>query len=228
MPVSLGFRKEELPALKAFLQGFEQLALHPYEELRCRIGNSVVVLFSSGKLLIQGTDAVQIKEKILASVSSGNELILGIDEAGRGENFGLFCIAGVLGKTSALRELRDSKKTRNLAEKKKIVLEKCVSSVVIAFAPETIDVLRNSGKNLNQMEADAIEKIIRFVSDAGFLPEKIVVDGNPLPVKTKGIVFLPKADDLEPVVGAASVLAKSAREESGNRTKRLSWKSKIG
>lgn len=224
MQAVLNFKKEELPQLKGFLKRFSQKPMHAFEESRCQIQQSSVTLFQSGKLVIQGRDAESVKQVVLGSVQSGNELVLGIDETGRGEGFGDFCIAAVLGKTRDLRELRDSKKVSNPLAKKKIVEDHALASVVLSFSAATIDALRTKGQNLNQIEAEAIDWLVRFFLNAGFKPEKIVVDGNPLPVENKGIVFLPKADDLEPVVGAASILAKSAREESDSQEKRKTWK----
>ncbi len=224
MQAVLNFKKEELPQLKGFLKRFAQKPTHAFEESRCTIQNSAVTLFQSGKLVIQGTDAETVKQQVLDSVPSGNELVLGIDETGRGEGFGDFCIAAVLGRTRDLRELRDSKKVSNVPAKKKLVEENALASAVLSYSAATIDSLRLKGQNLNQIEAEAIDWMIRFFLQAGFKPEKIVVDGNPLPIESKNVVFLPKADDLEPVVGAASILAKASREESGNKEKRKTWK----
>ncbi|MBU0636206.1 DUF3378 domain-containing protein [Candidatus Micrarchaeota archaeon] len=226
MQAVLNYKKQELPVLRAFLQKFDQQPPQQFEVLRCRIQACSVALFASGKLLIQGTNAEKVKKLVLDSVSLGNELVLGFDETGRGEDFGDFCIAGVLGKTKELRELRDSKKISNLQAKKKIVEKKCVSSVVVCYPAPAIDALREKGITLNQIEADVIDWITDFFVQVGFKPDQIILDGNPLPVQSKQIVFLPKADDIEPVVGAASVLAKCAREESGSQEKRKTWKQK--
>jgi ribonuclease HII len=213
-----------LPELKRFLERFPVKPLHAFEETRCVIEGSLVTLFQSGKLVIQGRDAETVKQLVLSSVQSGNELVLGIDESGRGEGFGDFCIAAVMGYTKDLRELRDSKKVSDWNAKKRVVEKKALGAAVISFSAGTIDAFRTSGKNLNQLEAETIDWLVRFFGQTGFVPEKIIVDGNPLPVESKGIVFLPKADDLEPVVGAASILAKASREESNSKEKRKTWK----
>ena len=225
LQVVLNFKKEELPFVKKFLKQFQQQPTHAFEEMRCSMEGCAVTLFQSGKLVIQGKNVEQVKEKILNAFSLGNELVLGIDEAGRGESTGLFCIAGILGKTSDFREFRDSKKISNVLEKKRLVDEKPFSAVVVSFSPAAIDAFRSNAKNLNQLEAEAIDWMVSFFLNSGFKPDKVIVDGNSLPVQSKNIIFLPKADDLEPVVGAASILAKATREESGNQEKRKTWKS---
>ena len=55
-------------------------------------------------------------------------------------------------------------------------------------------------------------------------PARIIVDGNPMKTKSKGIEFIPKADDKEAVVGAASLVAKSTRNSSSDKKTRKSWK----
>ena len=226
MQAVLNFKKQELPVLQSFLQQFESQPLKKFELVRVRIQGNSVTLFASGKLLIQGNQIEKIKQQVLDAVPLGNELILGIDETGRGEDFGDFCIAGVIGKTKDLRELRDSKKISDLNAKKKIVQKNALSSIIICFPAPAIDALRRKSISLNQMEAKAIDWMINSFLKAGFSPDQIIVDGNHLPVQYKQITFLPKADDLEPVVGAASVLAKTAREESNSQEKRKTWKQK--
>lgn len=224
----LSFTKSEIPAIKAFLSRFEeQIAPNQYELVRCKVNENTLVLFESGKLAIQGKNTEPLKERILKELSSKTEeIILGIDETGRGENTGDFCIAGVLGKTGDLREVRDSKKTANISEKKKIVEQKSLNSVVLCYPAQTIDALRNEGVNLNQIEGQAIDWISDFFGQNSPKPDKILVDGNPLPVKNKKIRFLVRGDDLEPVISAASILARAARLEGDTKTLRKTWKTK--
>ncbi|MFH0955138.1 MAG: hypothetical protein V1777_03470 [Candidatus Micrarchaeota archaeon] len=224
----LSFTKSEIPAIKAFLGRFdEQLPPNQYELVRCKVSGNTLILFESGKLVIQGKNTEPLKERILKELSkTTEEIILGIDETGRGENTGDFCIAGVLGKTGDLREVRDSKKTANINEKKKIVEQKALNAVVLCYSAETIDALRNEGVNLNQIEGQAIDWISDFFEQNFPKPQKIIVDGGYLPVQNKKIEFLPRADDLEPVVSAASILARAARLEGDTKTLRKTWKTK--
>ena len=227
MQAVLNFSQAERQKVLGFLNCFERLEKkNEFEEARYAIEDYTITLYSSGKLLIQGNSAEKVKEKILAEIGLTDDTVLGIDEAGRGESFGPLVIAGVLGNINKLRELRDSKKTRNIAEKKEIVLQNCLASFVISVSASEIDKMRSAGKNLNEIEAEAIDAIVSSAKKAhGAMNFRIVVDGNPLPAKEKDIEFLPKADDLNPLVGAASVLAKATREESNDKTKRNSWKS---
>ena len=89
-----------------------------------------------------------------------------------------------------------------------------------------IDKARISGINLNHLEAQAMDSIILEAQKTG-LKFKVKMDGNPLPVQSKNVEFIVKGDDQEPVIGAASVLAKFVRDTSENKNKRKTWKSNL-
>src|SRR3989344_7744874 len=151
------------------------------------------------------------------------EIVLGIDETGRGELKGPMVIAAVLGDSNKLRELRDSKKTSKISEKEKIVTENSLSQVVVSLNAEMIDILRSNGKTLNEIEAVVIDKISEMFSGLD-LDVKVKVDGSALNTKNKKIEFIVKGDDLEPAIGAASVLAKNYRNNSADSRERKTWK----
>ncbi len=219
----LNFKKSELDSLVQFMQQFEELPLQQYQKFAVKMGDSSVVLFESGKLLIQGKNAERVKEKILKEVLLPDELVLGIDETGRGEDFGPLVVAAVLGKSSKLREVRDSKKTAKIVEKKQVVEKNAEQIVALEYSTQTIDELRTAGTNLNQIEAKAIDFLVDYFRRQGFLG-KVVIDGSPLPAESKNIVFLPRADDTEPAVAAASIVAKFIRDSSKDKEKRKTWK----
>ncbi|MFH0714583.1 MAG: DUF3378 domain-containing protein [Candidatus Diapherotrites archaeon] len=220
----LNFKPEEkkkvLEALKQFKpkNAGSEFEAHAVEIDGCR-----VTFFQSGKLLIQGANAEHVKEKILQLVETEDELVLGIDEVGRGENFGPFIVAGVLGWTSKLRELRDSKKTADIEGKKKIVDENAVGQSLVVVSAGEIDERRGKGENLNQIQAECVNQIIGFFRKNFAEKFKIIVDGSPI-AGISGVEFLPKGDDLVPQCGAASIVAKHARDKSADREKRKSWK----
>ncbi|MDD5147889.1 MAG: hypothetical protein PHH08_00310, partial [Candidatus ainarchaeum sp.] len=205
MQSTLNFSPAEKKQVLDFLEKAPALELKTkFEEARAEIDGCVVTLYKSGKLLVQGKNFRSVKQKIIDSVKTGDELILGIDEVGRGEGFGPLVVAGVLGKTSELREFRDSKKTRGIPEKAAFAEKKILGKKIIEIRASEIDALRNSGKNLNQIEAWAINGIISFF-EKNFSEKKfkIIIDGSPLGgVESKKAVFLPKADDKVVQVGA--------------------------
>ncbi len=155
--------------------------------------------------------------------------VLGIDEAGRGPVIGSMFIAGVMvheDQLPALESLglKDSKKLSDaqrigFAPKIEEVAEKTVVHEVTA---QQIDELRKV-MSLNEIELRGFAKIV----DACF-PDKVFMDlpepnGERFSLKVKSLiddelanismVAEHKADDTYPIVSAASILAKNAREE---------------
>lgn len=221
---SLNFTKNDVPRLLEVLKKYPALGkTNEYQALRCKISDSTLTLFTSGKITIQGKSANEVKKRILTEMQLEKSMVLGFDETGRGEDHGPLVVVGIYGNENELRELRDSKKTGKVGEKSKLVTEHSDAQFVIALNARFIDRLRNRGVNLNQMEGLAVEKISELMRELEE-PEKIIVDGDPLPKVSARVVFAHKADDAYPCVGAASVLAKHYRNESADKEKRKTWK----
>lgn len=226
MQAVLNFGKHEKEAILKFLKFFPPVETgSQYEEARCVIGKSTVTLYHTGKVTIQGTDHNEVKRVLLEGLGLNDRLVLGVDETGRGEDSGPFVISAVLGHTNRLRELRDSKKTSNVAAKYDLVTEHSLANLAFSLNSEYVDLLRRKGHNLNEIEARAIDAMAAFFEGLGE-KHQLLVDGSPLPVKHKGIEFLVKGDDLEPVVGAASIVAKHTRNLSSDRKTRETWQKK--
>ena len=200
----------------------EKKTTNAFELLRCKIGESTATLYTSGKLLLQGSDCEKARKKILREVDQDDEPILGIDETGRGEATGPFVIDAVLAKTSKMRQLRDSKKVKDLEKKRRLVEKNALGISVFVIGSDELGLLHKQGVNLNQIEAAAINSWHNFFTGIGKKP-KIIVDGSPLKGCKAGISFLVKGDDINPVIGAASVIAKSVRDKSDDKGKRLGW-----
>ncbi|MBN2067908.1 MAG: hypothetical protein JW744_05560 [Candidatus Diapherotrites archaeon] len=223
MQAMLNFSLEEKAKVLAFLEKFPAKETKTrFEEFRCRVGESTVTLYSTGKLVVQGRDSEKAKEKILKGVGLESELILGIDEAGRGEAFGALVVAAVLADSTKMRELRDSKKVKGIEAKRRLVEKNALATAVYVVEACEIDSLRENGTNLNKIQARAINSLVESFSGRkeGF---RVLVDGSPLEGARKGIEFIVKGDDKNAVIGAASVLAKSERERHGKGI-RKSWK----
>ena len=164
-------------------------------------------------------------------------LILGIDDAGRGPLIGPLILAGVLAdknSETALKRLNvaDSK---ILSHPERIRLSKLIKESVLTYhvvksLPSEIDSAINSKLNLNTLEALKTAEIINEINSGKLKKEKIKVIVDCPSVNTSAwtrtlesfiehkdnlkIVCEHKADANYPVVSAASILAKVAREEA--------------
>ena len=220
----LNFGKSDIAELRKILENMQPLqATSDSMEMRAKTPAATVTLFKSGKIVVQGVGSEEVAGNILRQMNKKPEIVLGIDETGRGELNGPMVIAAVLGDSNRLRELRDSKKTSKISEKEKIVTGNSLSQVVVSLNAEMIDILRSNGKTLNEIEAVVIDKISEMFSGLD-LDVKVKVDGSALNTKNKKIEFIVKGDDLEPVIGAASVLAKNYRNNSADSRERKTWK----
>lgn len=165
-----------------------------------------------------------------------SELILGIDDAGRGPVIGPMVLAGCLLTPDSQKKLKDigvkdSKqltplRRENLAEKIREVAE--TFEIVLAF-PDEID-----GMNLNDLEAMKMAEVINKINK-GFDKIKVVIDCPSTGIlkwrdflKTKienlsnlEIVCEHKADQNHVAVSAASILAKSVREKEMDKLKKI-------
>jgi len=169
------------------------------------------------------------------------ELILGIDDAGRGPLIGPMALAGCL--TTKMREtefkalgVKDSKllpprKREWLARK---IKEKAISYKVELSHPYEIDARAGNGLNLNKIEAIKAAEIINKLTKKIHEPIRVVID-CPSPNKeswrryvlehvhkNKNLIIAceHKADRDYVAVSAASILAKSAREREVAKIKK--------
>lgn len=158
--------------------------------------------------------------------------LLGIDDAGRGPILGPMYLAGVLIKESENSKLKElgAKDSKLLAHSQRIKLSKEIEKIskyyVVESSPKKIDEAVET-INLNTLEAMEAAEIINKLNNKKD-KIKVIVDCpsvNTLAWKNKMISFIDykenltilcehKADFNHPVVGAASILAKVAREES--------------
>lgn len=220
----LNFGKADVKGLRNILSAMEELPVTADSmEMRAKTPGAAVTLYKSGKIVVQGINPEIVAERILREMGKKPEILLGIDETGRGELTGPMVVAAVLGDSNKLRELRDSKKTSKINEKEKIVTKNSLSQVVVALNAEMIDILRSNGKTLNEIEAVIVDKISEMFSGLE-LDVKVKVDGSALATKNKKIEFIVKGDDAEPVIGAASVLAKNYRNNSFDSKERKTWR----
>jgi ribonuclease HII len=151
-------------------------------------------------------------------------MICGVDEAGRGPVIGPLVIAGVnFNNDSKLIEfkVKDSKK---LTPKRREILslkikQNCINYEIMVIPAKDIDDMRKV-MTLNEIEVNAFSKIIKKLKpdicyvDSADVNEKRFADDilNNLSFKPN-IVSRHKADDIYPIVSAASIIAKTKRDE---------------
>lgn len=151
-------------------------------------------------------------------------MITGADESGRGPVIGPLVVAGVTFEDELIlinNKIRDSKQlTPKRREKlEKIIKENAVDYEIISVPASDIDDMRKV-MTLNEIEVNAFIKIIQKLK-----PSICYVDSADVNDKRFGInilsrlTFKPeiiskhKADSIYPIVGAASILAKTFRDQ---------------
>ena len=162
------------------------------------------------------TGKALITEQTLASKQfkySSDLRTIGVDEAGRGPLVGSVVAAAVILPSSFyLPGLTDSKK---LSEKKRDIFyqqitEQCYWSVGEASSIEIdqINILQATMLAMKRAIIDLQEECSKYRSEANF---NVIVDGNRCPDVSNCIAIV-KGDLSEPVISAASIIAKVTRD----------------
>lgn len=209
-----------------------------YEAFRIMFAGEAIIGYTSGKIVSNGPhSAAAVQNAILEMVpTTVDPLVIGSDEAGKGEWLGPMTVAAVAltpEQTAMMRALgvMDSKSMSvvRISELSKTVRRNALKVESLLISPETfnsqIEEFRKEGKNLNDMLAWAHTKVISEVYETIRTrdePIKIVVDQfarvktearlrGKLDLGTIELVQRPKAED-EIAVAAASIIAREARE----------------
>lgn len=161
------------------------------------------------------------------------EFIIGIDDAGRGPIIGPMILAGVLASKEQEKILKDAgvKDSKMLSHGKRVALAEIIKknslkTSVFQASPEEIDEFVESKSNLNTLEALKAGEIINALNDK-MSKIKVIVDCpsvNTSAWRKKLLEFVKHPDNLDvhcehkadvnyPVVSAASIIAKVARED---------------
>jgi ribonuclease HII len=150
--------------------------------------------------------------------------ILGIDEAGRGSVLGPMVIAGVVvpEKMEKVLERMGVKDSKRLTPNRRTILSRKLKKMfdyeIVVISAREIDEMRAEGINLNEIEKNAMESILLKIK-----PEKAIVDA--VDVKAErfqsnlcndtgvNVIAEHKADDKYIEVSAASIIAKTERDD---------------
>lgn len=133
------------------------------------------------------------------------DLIVGVDEAGRGPLAGPVVAAAVILCDGGIAGLDDSKKlpAKRRAELEALILARCTVGIGIASVEE-ID-------EINILQATMLA-MTRAVDALGAEPGHILVDGNRLPKWRYRAEAVIGGDAIHPCISAASIIAKEHRD----------------
>lgn len=136
-----------------------------------------------------------------------DEIICGVDEAGRGPLAGpVFAAAVILDRERPILGLRDSKKL-NEAKRDELapqIREQAIAWAVAKASEEEIDRL-----NILQASLLAMKRAVYALST---VPTLALIDGNKCPVMRIQSIAIVEGDDKIEAISAASILAKTARD----------------
>lgn len=138
----------------------------------------------------------------------GNDIICGIDEAGRGPLAGpVYAAAVILPKGCVIDGINDSKK---LSEKKREELFDIITHTALAYGIGSATEKEIDEINILQATFLAMR---RAVADLNIKPDVALIDGNKTPglkdIKERAII---KGDAKSANIAAASILAKVSRD----------------
>ncbi len=158
---------------------------------------------------------------------TNQEVICGIDEAGRGPVLGPMVICGVCflkSKLGLLTEIgvKDSKKlsTKRRSELAKIIKENCKTYIAKVIGAQEIDAREKNKITLNRLEELKMAEIINelkpdviYIDAADVIEDRFTTSIQALlNYSPKKITSKHKADDLYPIVSASSIIAKDMRD----------------
>ena len=207
-------KKEDLKKLKDFST---EEAKTVHEELRLKNEGVTLILYASGKLLLQGKpEAVEKVAKELEKKGIGERVkpesfrkeqgwVIGTDESLKGDTFGGLVVAGVKANDELRQKLTELgvADSKTLEDKEILVIAENIKRIapceVKSILPEEYNKAENVTTLLNKLHGECA---------AYLFPGKHVVDKYP--GCTVGDIQLEKAESKYAEVAAASVLARAA------------------
>lgn len=144
----------------------------------------------------------------LQAHASALHLVCGVDEAGRGPLAGPVCAAAViLNPARTIPGLKDSKKL-TAASRVRLALE--IRRHALAWSVAWASVAEIDRLNILNASLLAMQ---RAVAALAVRPNLVLIDGNRCPQLDVPVRAIVRGDALEPCICAASILAKTARDQ---------------
>lgn len=136
-----------------------------------------------------------------------DEIICGVDEAGRGPLAGpVFAAAVILHPERPIEGLRDSKK---LNEARRDLLAPLIKQNALAWAIAEASEAEIDELNILHASMLAMRRAVEMLST---VPTLALIDGNRCPTMTINAIAIVGGDDKVDSISAASILAKTARD----------------
>lgn len=145
----------------------------------------------------------------LMTFGETGDIICGVDEAGRGPLAGpVMAAAVILDPAHPIDGLRDSKKLSAL-QREALTIE--IKQHALAWSVAQCSEAEIDTLNILQASLLAMRRAIEALS---LTPTLALIDGNRCPVMSVRSEAIIKGDDKVPAISAASILAKTARDEA--------------
>lgn len=155
---------------------------------------------------------------------------LGLDEAGRGPVLGPMVVAGIVipEKKEKIIERMGVKDSKRVTPKRRAVLYRKLTKMfeyeTVEISAKDIDILRAKRVNLNQIEKLAMMRIMAKLKADRIIIDSLDIKEGRLEEEMQNfvgenceVIAEHKADDKYLVVGAASIIAKTRRDELINQ-----------
>ena len=220
----------------------EKRTTSEYESFRIGYSGGSIIGYTSGKVVITSEPAVQLVREALQKMGikdADYDLVIGSDEAGKGEWLGPMVVAAVALTPAQSSDLRaegvmDSKDLSldRIGELAHVIAKISTALKTVTLPPDAFNALlkelHDEGKNLNDLLAWAHAKAIsQVVSEldlrSGTQQVRIVVDefarfkteerlARVISLDSVDLIQRPHAED-EIAVAASSIVARNARED---------------
>ncbi len=219
----------------------EVATTNQYEMFRLSCEGGTIIAYTSGKIVANDQTSEALLQSTIQDMDFGesaHDLIIGSDEAGKGEWLGPLVVAAVGLTPRQSAELR----AHGVMDSKELSIERITSlaaeiednsqSLYLVVVPpptfnERLEEFREEGKNLNDLlawaHAKAVAEVYKQLKPSEDSLVRVVVDefsrhktqsrlGRVIDLDTIELVQKPRAEDIVSVA-AASIVAKNARED---------------
>ena len=190
MPKSMKLSPNEIKKLKAYIADhkLKTVSAGDYESIRVKSDDIFMVLYESGNLVFEDTQAVSDILDYVLERKSESKLYIGTDETGKGEWYGPLVVVGTLVSSEQIKELRKMgiKDSKLLSHEQITILANRLFQMNIVrcsrvIMPETYNRLftefTSEGKNSNDMLAWAHSEVVKdLIEKAGNQRIEVIID----------------------------------------------------